>query len=97
MKKTRQCTSCQGKAFYVVDEVKSPNYEYSNMFNAVGLTGVYASSPDAGFFSGGKKRFTCTLEAWVCKGCGLTQLYAKDMDVLARVEREGKGVRSVDG
>ncbi|MCA9637217.1 MAG: hypothetical protein KC420_14420 [Myxococcales bacterium] len=98
MKSSKRCPRCEGRAFFVVDPVKSPNYEFSNALEPLGLTGFYGESGETSFLGAPKKaRQIVELEAWVCEGCGYAELYAKDLALLAAMAGRGDGVRRVQG
>jgi predicted nucleic-acid-binding Zn-ribbon protein len=97
MKSSGQCPRCEGQSFFAIDEVNSPNYNYSNSFEPLGIACLY-DRPKGISWVGGKKgtRLTCTLEAWVCKSCAYTEFYAKNLALLERLAAAGDGVRTVE-
>lgn len=99
MRMSGKCPKCPSQDFFVVEEVQSPNYEYSNSIKPVTLTSHYGSYGEKGLLGGPKQtRAGVHMEAWVCAGCGYTELYAKDMERLADfAERGVAGVRKQSG
>lgn len=98
MKNGGPCPRCGAVDRYVIDEAKIPNYEYSNSVEPLTLTAAYTTTGESGLFGDKQARIPVRVEAWVCAGCAHTELYAKDLDVLARFadERLG-GVRRIKG
>jgi predicted nucleic-acid-binding Zn-ribbon protein len=86
MKESGRCPRCDGQTFFAIDEVQSPNYSYRNSYEPLGIACSYD----------GRERLTCTLEAWVCKSCSYTELYAKHLALLERLAAAGDGVRTVE-
>jgi predicted nucleic-acid-binding Zn-ribbon protein len=96
MKQGRACPKCGSTERFVIDEAKSPNYEYANSVEPLTLTAAYTESSERGLPSGKKARLPVLIEAHVCAGCGYSELYAKALDVLERFARqELGGVRKV--
>ncbi len=98
MKHDQKCPRCAAKTFFVIETVTSPNYEYANSFKPLGLTGAYMTGEAKGFFGSAKsEREVVEIEAWVCKECGFTDFYAKDLGLLAKLAASNLGVRVVKG
>lgn len=91
MKNLRPCAHCGSKDAFVVDEALIPNYEYANSVESLTITAAYAETGDVGLLGAKHARFRVRLEAKICAECGATELYAKDLDVLARFARQRLG------
>lgn len=85
MKHNKTCPACQHTSFFVINPVKSPDYEYSNTFEPIGIAGVYGPTGESGLLGPKKARQVVTLEAWVCQGCGLTSFFANDLELLGQI------------
>lgn len=98
MKNSGECPRCQGRVFFQIPRVISPNYEYANSFEALSLTGYYGETGARGFLGSPQQdRKLVTMEAWVCRGCGFTDLYAANLALLEEMAKIGEGaVRIVD-
>lgn len=79
--KTAACPKCANRELYVVDEALIPNYEYKNAIEPLTLTAHFGPNPEA---AGASMRVPVRIEAYVCTKCAYTELYAKDLEVLAR-------------
>jgi predicted nucleic-acid-binding Zn-ribbon protein len=100
MRKSLVCPKCQGRRFLEIDKVMIPNYEYSNSVEPFTLTAVYMETgvETTGIF-GSKEmaRIGAEASAFVCGGCGYTELFAKDLAILEHLASAAKGgVRVVD-
>ena len=92
MKDGGPCPKCQSRDVFVIDQAQIPNYEYSNSVVPLTLTAHYGPTGETGFLGMGKsERVPVRIEAYVCSSCAFTELYAKDLDVLARFAAEGVG------
>lgn len=96
MKNSSSCPKCEAKVFYRIEDVKFPNPEYANLFSPFGLTGFRGPTGEQGMFGEKRARLIVEVEAWVCKGCGFTEFYVKDLELLERCVSEGDGVSIVD-
>lgn len=98
MPETQDCPRCGHGTFFVIETVESPNYEFSNALEPLGLTGYYGPTGESGFFGAPKSaRQFVRMTAYVCQGCRHVSLFAKDTAVLEQMAREGKGVEIVRG
>lgn len=92
------CPHCGHAEFFAIDTVESPNYEYSNALEPLGLTGFHGPTGETGFLGATRsKRFFVRMTAYVCRGCGHVSLFAKDTALLERMAREGSKVEIVRG
>lgn len=75
------CSKCGCEKLYVIDPVRIPNFEFTN---AAEVLPVHTHDRwRAGHFL-----------ARVCRNCGFTEWYARDLSLLARFG-ESEGVRAV--
>lgn len=86
----RPCVACGGTQGYLVTEVVSPNYEYSNGIEALTLSAANLDKVNPGFFSG-TERVLVKMTARVCSACSRIEFFAQDLAVLERFAREGAG------
>lgn len=69
MKKSGKCPKCEGEVIVKNTLVTSGEYRVG----ALGLNAVTFGKPEAMIF---RDRSEVTIAAWICKGCGYTELYA---------------------
>ncbi|NUP06772.1 MAG: hypothetical protein HOW73_12020 [Polyangiaceae bacterium] len=89
------CPKCESSEIYVVDELKIPNYEYSNSVVPLTLTAHYGETGETGFLGSAKmERVGINLRALVCGDCAFTEVYVDNLDRLKKfaAQRQG-GVR----
>lgn len=91
MKNLRPCAQCGSKDAFIIDEALIPNYEYANSVESLTLTAAYAETGEVGLLGAKHARFRVRVEAKICAECGHTELYSKDLDVLARFARQKLG------
>ncbi|MGE5787515.1 MAG: hypothetical protein ACM3ZE_23175 [Myxococcales bacterium] len=91
MKNLRPCVGCGSKDAFIIDEALIPNYESSNTVESLTITAAYAETGEVGLLGSKHERYRVRLEAKVCAECGHTELYSKDLDVLARFARQKIG------
>jgi predicted nucleic-acid-binding Zn-ribbon protein len=91
MKHLRPCAGCGSKDAFVIDEVVTPDYQSSNCVDTLTITAAYAETGEVGLLGAKHTRYRVRLEAQVCAECGYTQLYSKDLDVLAQLARRKLG------
>jgi len=96
MKQSQRCPKCEGAKIYVIDQAKIPNYEYSNSSNPLTLYAHYGPTGEKGFFGAKEQRVGATIEAWVCAGCGYSELYASPLSILERFAELGV-IRELNG
>ena len=100
MRKSLVCPKCQGQRFFEIDKMLVPNYEYANSVEPFTLTAAYTETGQVtqGFFGGAEMaRIGAEASAFVCAGCGYTEVYARELDVLEDFASKGvAGVRVVD-
>lgn len=89
--KNGACPKCDERDVYAIDQVLVPNYEYVNTIEPFTLTAHYGESGKYGLFGAKKARLGVYAEARVCSACGYTELYAKDLQLLARFAAAGHG------
>ncbi len=90
------CPKCSGRDVYEIAEVLTPDYSSSNMHNPLTLTSHYGTVVSTGFFGDNLGRATVGVSAYVCGACAYTELYARNLDVLAKLAEAGAaGVRKV--
>jgi predicted nucleic-acid-binding Zn-ribbon protein len=85
------CPKCDGREKYEVDRALIPNYEFSNTLEPLTLTGAMMPTKSTGFLSPTAQREVVTVKAVVCAGCGFTELYARELNLLAEFAQAGKG------
>jgi hypothetical protein len=85
------CTKCDGKDVYEITEALAPHPRYINSVLPVTLTAHYGPTGDTGFFGDKMGQVSVRVSAFVCGACGYTELYAKDLDRLARMAARGEG------
>jgi predicted nucleic-acid-binding Zn-ribbon protein len=100
MRKSLVCPKCQGQRFFEIDKMLVPNYEYANSVEPFTLTAAYTETGQVtkGFFGGAEMaRIGAEASAFVCAGCGYTEVHARGLDVLEELASKGEGgVRVVD-
>ncbi len=96
MKHGRNCPRCKGTVFFRIDTMSSPDYRYVNSFHPVGLAVADRTRKVGRFWLRKVDRLVVEIEAWVCKACGFTDLYAKDLEALQSMVDAEEGVEVVD-
>jgi predicted nucleic-acid-binding Zn-ribbon protein len=91
MKDAGPCPKCASRELYVIDEALIPDYQSSNYAYPLTLTAHYGPTGEMGFFGDKSKRVPVRIEAYVCATCAYTELFAKDLEVLAQFARTGAG------
>lgn len=90
------CPKCSGQNVYEIEQILAPDYTSSNMQYPVTLTSHYGTVVATGFYGDKLGRASVGVSAYVCGACAYTELYAKDLDVLAKLAEQGAGgVRKV--
>jgi hypothetical protein len=74
----------------VIDEAVIPHHKYSNSTLPLTLTAHYEET-GSGLLGAKSGRTPVRIEAVVCASCAYTELFAKDLDVLERFARTGRG------
>lgn len=97
MTHTSDCPCCGHDEFFEIDTVKSPNYEFRNSMEPLGLTGRFGPTGESGFFGGKSARVIVEMCAYVCRRCRHISLFAKDTALLDAMARDGQGVRVARG
>lgn len=100
MRNDHTCPKCEGKRFYVVDEVRMRDSDSFNGTDPLALAASYLEYGPAGRFTGKKekKRFEANIEAWICRSCSYAELYANDLGALDEMVALGdESIREVDG
>jgi predicted nucleic-acid-binding Zn-ribbon protein len=89
--KDGKCAKCDGENVYEITEALAPHHKYANSAVPVTLTAHYGPTGESGFLGDKMGQVTVRVSAFVCGTCGYTELYAKDLDRLARMgtKREG--------
>lgn len=90
MKETGLCPRCKGHRFYIIEEATIPDPRYANSFEPLTLAGALLPTGEQGFLGDKLEKCLVSLEAWVCAGCGYTDLYARDLESLSRMATAGK-------
>lgn len=85
MRNSTACPRCQGTIFYFVPRAQIPDHRYSSTdsFRDITLTGTNTHD-------------SISIEAWVCRRCGYTEFYARDLPGLERLAKVGERVAIVD-
>lgn len=91
MKNATACPKCASSEMYVIDEALIPDYRYANSTQPLTLTAHYGPTGETGFFGDKSARVPVRIEAYVCAACAYTELFAKDLEVLAQFARAGAG------
>jgi len=92
MKNGGKCPKCGSGEVFVIDEARIPDYQYSDSVQPLTLTAHYGPTGETGFLGMEKSdRVPVRIEAYVCARCAFTELYAKDLDVLARFAQQRAG------
>ncbi len=73
MKATQTCPKCAGRRFSVTRELRVPSTDGNHQTAALPALLVQNNS----FF--GSNAVLGTFEAWICLGCGYTELYAQGL------------------
>ncbi|NVB84407.1 MAG: hypothetical protein HOV81_38890 [Kofleriaceae bacterium] len=89
--KAGKCANCDGEKVYEITEALLTHHKYANAFLPLTLTAYYGPTGEAGFFGDKLDRVTVRVSAFVCGGCGYSELYAKDLDRLAKMAVKGEG------
>ncbi len=90
--KNTACPKCQGSELYAIDEVLVIEHDSANGAHPFTLTSHYGGTGEPGFLGMEKQvRTAVKAEARVCASCAYTELYAKNLDVLARFAKEKLG------
>lgn len=86
------CPRCGHTEFYVVDQARMPNYEYSNSAVPMTLTAHYGDTGKKGLLgSSSKERVGVEMSARVCGGCGVISWFVRDMAQLSQFAQRGWG------
>jgi len=90
------CPKCRGLDLYEIEEALVPDYSSNNASYPLTLTAHYGRTGEIGIFGDKMARVGVRVSAYVCASCAHTELYAKDLDTLAKLaaQRAG-GVRKV--
>jgi predicted nucleic-acid-binding Zn-ribbon protein len=100
MRKSLICPKCRGQRFFEIEKMLVPNYEFANSVEPFTLTAAYTETGvvTKGIFGGPETaRYGAEASAFVCAGCGYTELYARQLDVLEHfASRQLGGVRVVE-
>ena len=76
----------------MVDRVSQPHQESSNSIHPLWLVAAPIAKDVTGVEEGTRYRsHACTLEAWVCSGCGFVEWYGKELAELERLSRHHDG------
>ncbi len=87
MKSTQTCPKCAGRKFATIDEFQIPDLRDRAERAAHGVPAVtIESKPDRW----GKTSATTvgSLEQWICMGCGYTEFYTRDLEMVAEAARQ---------
>jgi predicted nucleic-acid-binding Zn-ribbon protein len=97
MKNGEPCPRCEGEEIYEIAEASMPDWRYSNSVVPLALTAHYGEHGATNLLGIDKpSRVEVKVSAYVCRGCGYTELYAKDLELLERLLAHGDaGVRRV--
>ena len=87
----RPCSACGETSGYLVTEVVSPNYEFSNAIEPLTLTAAMLENKKAGLFSSAQERVPVKLAARVCGGCARVEFFVQDLALLERFAAAGIG------
>jgi predicted nucleic-acid-binding Zn-ribbon protein len=92
MKKTLICPKCEGRVLWRIDTLKLPVQDQSSFRNALSVSPVPLPVQVDAKWSG----FATTggFEAFICKGCGYTELYAYGIDDL--LPDDNLGIQLID-
>jgi len=90
--KTGACPKCKSRELYEIEEVLTPDHRTKNTLYPLGISAAYGMyGKDMA-----NERIAVHVSACVCAKCGFTEMYAKDLSVLERLERTNAGgVRKV--
>ncbi len=88
MRRSGKCPKCGGKRLWVVDPIAQPDGDSSNQVHAMRVATRRLA------LAGGALTFGQTWEraavgffvAYVCEGCGFSEMYARDIEDLADLE-----------
>jgi predicted nucleic-acid-binding Zn-ribbon protein len=79
MKHSHECPKCRSGQLWVIQEVCRKSERFSNVVSPVPVTAAnfnaHSLKPDEG-----SAVTIGTFEAWICRSCGLTEWYAKDVN-----------------
>ena len=90
------CPKCQGRDVFEIEQALQPDYSSDNMSYPLTLTAHYGPTGKMGLFGDKMSRVGVGIAAYVCASCAYTELYTKDLDVLATLAAQGAGgVRKV--
>jgi len=87
--KTGECPKCNGREVYEIDRVC---FEASDSINGVvslDLFAHYGPSGELGWLGEKNKRVGLRASARVCGGCGHTELFTKDLELLQQLAAQG--------
>ncbi len=97
MKATQTCPKCAGQKFAVSDEFRQPPYGTSDVTMPLPAITIALGWPSPGQSSHDGRVAYGTFEAWICLGCGYTELYAQGLEGIEGVAREhSQRLRIVD-
>ncbi|HEY2410164.1 MAG TPA: hypothetical protein VGI10_29370 [Polyangiaceae bacterium] len=86
------CPKCSSRELFAIDEAMVPNYEFSNSVEPFTLTAHYGDTAETSFLGLPKQaRSVVRVEVRICARCSYAELYAKDLEVLARFAKDGHG------
>ena len=83
--KNGPCPKCQSRDLIHVEDVQTPDTQSANLIYSSALTAHYGPSGETGFFGAKNTRVAVYLEAFVCAKCSYTELYAKNLPLLAEL------------
>jgi len=82
MRSTQTCPKCSGKRFAVSAEFRQPDVDSGNRTLAFSAITVVVAS------RAGHRITLGRLEAWICVGCGYTELYAHGLDGIETIAKQ---------
>ena len=94
MKTNHACPKCGTTKLYVVDEVRQPAHDSSNVIVKMSVTTASVPALDVGLRDDNIHRAAIgSFEAWICSSCGFTEWYAKDfVEAFEKLTRLGRKV-----
>jgi predicted nucleic-acid-binding Zn-ribbon protein len=90
------CPKCNGREIYEIDETLLSDHDSANGCYPLTLTAYYGETGEIGWFGSKIARRGVGIGAYVCASCAYSELYAKNLELLAEFARAGVGgVRKV--
>jgi predicted nucleic-acid-binding Zn-ribbon protein len=94
MKNAKVCLKCEHPEIWRIDPVCSIDYQSSNVIVPLPVAVRIVENPDAGLLARPTKRVEVgAFVAYVCAGCGYSELYARDLEGIAALREGHEGSR----